>query len=138
MCFVLVFSQKNKCEAEQQNSKFQGHMQHRKAEPATTNAKMFHPKLHGNWVDLNPLDPSGLVARGNQKAALRTGIRYIDALRFLTNHNCSMLVHCHNHPPRVDVGMFDVWASGRAWYGIRNQCLLDTAVKCTSMIYDDP
>jgi hypothetical protein len=49
-----------------------------------------------------------------------------------------MLVHCHNHPPRVDVGMFDVWVSGRAWYGIRNQCLLATAVKCTSMIYDDP
>ena len=126
-------------------------MQHRKAHPATTNAKMFHPKLHGNWVDLNPLDPSCLVARGNQKTALRTGIRYVDALRFLTNHNWMMLVHCHNHPVRVDtqnlkhfgttcnfVGMFDVWVSGRAWYGIRNQRLLDTAVNGTSMIYDDP
>ena len=55
-----------------------GHLQHRKAEPAITNAKMFHPKSHG----------IGLVARGNQKAALRTGIRYVDALRFLrSNHD---------------------------------------------------
>ena len=108
-------------------------MQHRKAHPATTNTKMFHPKLHGNWVDLNPLDPSGLVARGNQKAALRTGIRYVDALRFLTT-----TVRCWSIAiirPGWTLGCLMFGYQGRAWYGIRNQCLLDTAVKCTSMIY---